>query len=329
MWHDDSYLKAAAEIHRFMTTFLKSPDGAFYVSQDADLVPGQHSGEYYALDDAGRRKLGVPRVDMHTYARENGSAIQSLATLYAATGDEAALKEAQIAAGWVMDHCAIEGGGFRHGADDRGGPFLGDTLQMGRAFLTLYKATADVAWLKRAEAAASFISSHFKNTSGSPGLLTSELRTGRLPSPVAEVDENVASVRFLILLFHYSGKDEYQKLAQEEMRFLASPQVVKSRGFSVAGILLADDELRRPPLHVTVVGRKDDARAAELYAQALRHCAGYARLEWLDPSGPPLPNPDVEYPPLKNAAAFVCKDNTCSSPMTSVEALTKALSRGN
>src|SRR3954451_4220199 len=51
-----SYLQAAQSIHRYLTTFLLSPDGAFYTSQDADLKQGEHAGEYFAMDDAHRRK---------------------------------------------------------------------------------------------------------------------------------------------------------------------------------------------------------------------------------------------------------------------------------
>jgi hypothetical protein len=76
---DPAYLKAAQSIHRYVSEFLRSPDGAFYVSQDADLVPGQHGGDYYALDDAGRRKRGLPAIDKHLYPREQGWMIQALA----------------------------------------------------------------------------------------------------------------------------------------------------------------------------------------------------------------------------------------------------------
>jgi len=52
-------------------------------------------------------------------------------------------------------------GGFRHDEEDVAGPYLGDTLSMGRAFLTLYACTADRAWLNRAEQAAKFIATNF------------------------------------------------------------------------------------------------------------------------------------------------------------------------
>ena len=99
--------------------FLTSPDGAFYTSQDADLVPGEHADEYFALSDAAaRRKRGIPRVDQHIYARENGWAINALAGFYAATGDESALADAIRAAEWIIANRSLPGGGFRHDAKD-------------------------------------------------------------------------------------------------------------------------------------------------------------------------------------------------------------------
>jgi uncharacterized protein YyaL (SSP411 family) len=103
-WQDPESLKAAHDLRRFLDDFLRGPDGAFYVSQDADLVPGEHSAGYFASSDAERRKQGVPRVDQHQYARENGWAIAGLVAQYAATGDETALAEARQAANWVIAH---------------------------------------------------------------------------------------------------------------------------------------------------------------------------------------------------------------------------------
>ena len=112
---DASYLDAARGIARYLRDFLTSPDGAFYASQDADLVPGRHSADYFALDDASRRKQGVPRVDTHVYARENGWAIRGLAVLAQAAADEAALRSARAAAERILLTRVLPGGGFRHG----------------------------------------------------------------------------------------------------------------------------------------------------------------------------------------------------------------------
>ena len=99
----------------------------------------------------------MPRVDKHLYARENGWAICAPSAYAGATGDPAPLNEALRAAGWVMGHRVLAGGGFRHDEADAAGPYLGDTLAMGSAFLALYQATGDAAWLGRAQSAADFI----------------------------------------------------------------------------------------------------------------------------------------------------------------------------
>jgi uncharacterized protein YyaL (SSP411 family) len=39
-WHDPRYLHAAQELQRYLREFLTSPEGAFYTSQDADLLGG-------------------------------------------------------------------------------------------------------------------------------------------------------------------------------------------------------------------------------------------------------------------------------------------------
>ena len=89
------------------------------------MIDGRHSAAYFKLNDAGRRRLGVPRVDRHIYARENGWAITALAVLSQAVPDPACLAEAERAARWVMAHRALGDGGFRHDETDSAGPYLG------------------------------------------------------------------------------------------------------------------------------------------------------------------------------------------------------------
>jgi uncharacterized protein YyaL (SSP411 family) len=55
-WHDEIYLQAASRIRNYLKNFLTSPEGAFYTSQDADLIPGEQGGEYFQLSDGGRRQ---------------------------------------------------------------------------------------------------------------------------------------------------------------------------------------------------------------------------------------------------------------------------------
>jgi uncharacterized protein YyaL (SSP411 family) len=310
LWHDNTYLQAANQIRDYLKNFLTSPEGAFYTSQDADLVPGEHGGEYFQLNDAARRQRGLPRIDTHIYARENGWAINTLATVYAVTGKQDYLDDAIRAANWIIAHRALPGGGFRHDEKDPAGPYLGDTLFTGRAFLTLYAVTADRAWLGRAEEAVHFISTNFK---ADVGYITSAGAAELKSKP--QVDENVGVARLANLLHQYTGKGEYTQIAEHAMRFFSAPGVADRRGFLVGGILLADREIGAAPLHLAIVGRKTDPAARALFAAALKQPVTYKRVEWWDKEEGALPNPDVQYPELQQAAAFLCTDRNCSAPI--------------
>jgi uncharacterized protein YyaL (SSP411 family) len=322
VWHDDTYLQAANRIREYLKNFLTSPEGAFYASQDADLVDGKHGGEYFQLGDSDRRKLGIPRIDTHVYARESGWAINALTVLYTVSGERECLVDAVRAADWICAHRGLAKGGFRHDADDPAGPYLGDTLSMGRAFLALYAATGNRDWLQKAERAIEFISDNFRSdlgylTSGHLGALKSQ----------PQLDENVGLARIANLLWHYSGNEEFKKVAERAMRFVAVPGATDHRGYLVAGVLLADQEMTSSPLHVTVVGRKDDPKAQELFAAAIRQPRTYKRIEWLDEREGALPNADVGYPTLPKAAAFLCTDQACSAPVFAVNDLIEKISK--
>jgi hypothetical protein len=328
--NDPRYAAAAGAIRAYLGKFLTASDGAFNVSQDADLVPGEHSAEYFALDDAGRRKLGIPRIDDHHYARENGWAIEAMAAYYAQTQQPADLEAAMTAATWVITHRAIEGGGFRHGEHDAAGPYLGDTLAMGRAFLTLYEVSSDRSWLVRAEAAADFIAGHFRapgDTATAAGFMTASVAPSDPLKPAPQIDENVAAARFFNLLSHYTGRKSDKELADVAMRFISTPAVARSRTLGIAGMLLADAELKTEPAHVTIIGAKSDSAGRSLFMAALKASPPYSRIEWWDRAEGSLPNSDVEYPELPKAAAYVCAGNACSSPLTDPAKLMSRLNR--
>jgi uncharacterized protein len=319
LWQDPKYLEAARKIEGYLTTFLRDPNGAFYVSQDADLDHETDGHVYYALDDAARRKLGMPRIDKNIYARENGWAISGLVAYFDVTNDPQALATAERAANWVNENRLLAGGGFRHSDNDRGGPFLGDTVAMGQAFLDLYAATGKREWLNAAAKSGDFIAASFRDEAG--GFFTSktaEAKTGVFAKPAKLIDDQTQVVRFMNLLDRYFGGDKYRVQATHAMKYLsgASAEMIRP----LPGVLLADEENAVEPTHMTIVGHKDDPRAQALHAFARAYPARYKRLEWLDLREGALPNPDVEYPDLGEPAAFACSNRICSYPsFTAVE----------
>jgi uncharacterized protein YyaL (SSP411 family) len=325
LWRDPADLQAARDIHRYVAAFLSSPEGAFFVSQDADLVAGEHGGAYYALDDAGRRARGIPRVDTHLYARESAWIANGLVALYAATGDARFLDEALAAARWILAARALPGGGFRHDASDPAGPYLGDTVAAARAFLALYAATGDRAWLARARDAADFMIRTFV-VAETPGFVAAASQS-RVARPRPQRDENVLAARLLNLLFRYTGDERYSRGAEQAMRLLAVKEVAEK--FPAASVLLADAEVTSEPAHLTVVGGRDDARAQALLVAALAYPPAYKRVELWDRREGPLPNSDVDFPELEEPAAFACAAGRCSLPAVRPEDLRTRIARLN
>lgn len=224
-----------------------------------------------------------------------------------------ALADARAALDWAVAERGLDGGGFRHDAQDAAGPYLADSLAMSRALLALYRATGERAALARAARAADFIDARFRGRSGYVGASTA--------SPIAAIatiDDNISIARHANLLSRYTGDARHRAMAKHAFAHLARRDVALSR-LTDAGILIADREINRDPLHLTVVGDKRDPAAAALYAACLRVAGSYKRLDWWDRSEGPLPNPDVAYPPVKTAAAFVCTEQRCSLPIRKPE----------
>ena len=136
---------------------------------------------------------------------------------------------------------------------------------------------------------------------------------GQTLKPTPQIDENIAAARFFNLLARYTGNADYAADAKRAMRFLVTRDVALLRSTS-PGILLADTEVTTDPVHLTIVGAKDDRSALALFQSALRMPSGYRRIEWWDRNEGPLPNADVRYPDLPKAAAFVCTSGACSLP---------------
>lgn len=309
---DARYQQAAGRTHRYLNRFLRGDNGAYFVSQDADLIQGQKAADYFALGDNERMALGIPRIDRNQYSRENAQVAIALQGLYRATGNRQALDDARRAAHWILNNRQRDGGGFRHDTEDGPGqPFLADTLYPAIAFLRLYQATAERQWLHHAIAATDFIRRQFATDSGA---LTASIQAGVPLQPTRDLEENIELTRHAILLAHYSGHSRFRALAKSGLTFLASYSEQQPL-LTEPGILLAADEYERDPTHVVIVGSKQNEQAQKLFSASLALPAEYFRLEWFDRSEGPLYHHDIEYPQLDKPAAFVCTNGRCSVPL--------------
>jgi uncharacterized protein len=307
LFEDPAYRAAADRIYGFLESKLASPGGGFYASMG--MAEGQ------------------PGVDKRQYARETGQAIQGLATYYDATGNKAALSLAIAAADWALRERAMTDGGFRHGDHDAGGPYLADTVEMGAALLALHRSTGERKWLAAAIAAGNFVAATFIDPKTGGFVASASPDAKHLPRPMKQREDNVTTTRFFTLLASYSGELRYREIAEAGMGYLTSPAVLEAYAF-LPDVLLAEEELRNEPVHVTVVGAKADPRSAALYAGALAYPLAYKRAEWWDKAEGKLTNPDVDYPDYPDGpAAFACTRNFCSLPVTDAAAIPAQIDR--
>ena len=296
MFGDPSYRQAADRIYRFLKNTMAAPDGGFYTSM------GLSEGE--------------PGVDRRQYVRETAQAISGLLAYYDATGVVEARDLAIGGARWALASRALPGGGFRHTEQDKGGPYLADNVEMAKALLALHRSTGQREWLTQAQATADFIAKTFIDPATGGFVVSASPEARQLTKPVKQREDNVTAVRMFSLLSSYTGESRYREIAEAGMGYLTSPPVLDAYGF-LPDVLLAEDELRNEPVHVTIVGAKDDPRSAALYRAALAYPLGNKRAEWWDKREGKLANIDVDYPDYPDGpAAFACTSNFCSYPVT-------------
>jgi uncharacterized protein YyaL (SSP411 family) len=306
-WGEPADRDAALSIAAYLELFLWDPAGGYRTSQDADLVPGEHSAAYFALGDVDRRALGVPRVDPHRYASDNGLLIAALADAGAWLRESTLVARAARAADWTIRARGLSGGGFSHDARDDGGPWLADTLAMGEGFAALHDATGEPKWLARSVAAVRFTERRFQAADG----YRASARVESIPglAPLRSGEDNARLALLADRVAERTGDASFRGVAAHALAFAVASDAAP------APVLRAELAVEREGLRVALVGPPD----AALVEAARGLPVVDRRVLRGDPS---------DYPPAQVPTAYVCAGGTCSQPVTDPAALAAvALSR--
>lgn len=313
-WHNAAYILAAQSIADYVDRFLTSPDGAFYTGQSEFQSSSKLDVDYYNLNDQERRKIGVPLIDKHIYARENGLMINALCYLYFMSGNSVYLNKAIKAEQWVYRNLHAAQGGYRHEVGDTSGYYLADNLAMTRAYFQLYKATSDKRYLDLALNTMDFIERKFD---GVNNLIHSEkIKADVNPSDYAML------IRIASILYHYSNNKNYLSLANNVMMYLIKPDQINK--LSPASILLSYKILNAPSLKIIVNGHKDDPNAKLLYVASISIPMFYDYVEWRTGS---LADHHIVSADLGKASAYVCVSQHCSLPIYNPHELSNTIEK--
>lgn len=316
--HDSRWLEPARAVSSYVLDTLQDPNGGFYTSQDADLRRSDGTtilGEqFYALDRAGRRALGIPRIDTAVYADLNGPIIHALTELYRATNDEQWLRAATRAGERLLATHRTARGGFTHGPEQAASELLhlADQAAVGWAFVALHRVTADPRWRDEALAVADFMHAELAAVGGGYYAHSKDpSAVGVFAERRRPLRENSLAAQFLIELAAHVDDDTAARLsarAHETLLAIGSEAQIEMGGKALGRYLVALDLQLAEQLDITIVARPGEPVGDALWRAALGLWEPRAALERSEPG--------QRYPDIGKPAAYLCSETACSRPIT-------------
>ncbi|MBM83382.1 MAG: hypothetical protein CMJ78_22720 [Planctomycetaceae bacterium] len=92
-------------------------------------------------------------------------------------------------------------------------------------------------------------------------------RDSGLPGSDRPVETNITAARWLIKLHHFTAETKCKDWATHALRYVTIPRIARSMGLK-GGLLSADFELRTEPLHLVVIGERDNETSQALFRAA-------------------------------------------------------------
>lgn len=325
-----------------------------FVEKDPDVVaavlarPVEQVREAFAR---GRRRLlearatrPAPFVDRTIYAGWNGMMIS--AVLAAARGlPHAPARDAALRAlnrilrdAYQSPRAGVDGQGFRHVVNTSGGVggLLDDQVHMARALLDAFEVTGDPQYLQIAEQTMAYLLAEFRNSDGAfydtaggtarerqvPGLGLPYVPVQDAPTPAG----NGIAVLALDRLAALTGNAGYRDAAERALRSCAPGNA--SHGVFAATLSHALEMHLDPPLHVVVVGPREDRQTRRLHEAALATYRPGVIVHLHDPSSAngSLPAPvAAEATRRGEPRAYACTATACAAPATEPDALRETI----
>lgn len=322
---DNAWLTAAGDIDRYLAAFMTAEDGTFFTSQEddaPDLPSNLNARDYYlTLDDAQRRRYGVPPVDHAVYTDRNALVIRGYAELASATGDPRWLSKATTAAEAMLarqddrgvfaqyaDSAAVRSDDRMRALPSGDRVYLRPQGVMGLALLAVGQATGQQRWYDAANALAHGLLEALQDPRVGGFFATDDASLDAIAPRRKPLEENAIVAQFLLRTAVLTKDDTLRDAAERAIRAVTSPKFVKSEGVFVANTAMALEMLTTDVVEMSVVGAERDADGATaLFAAA---GAVYEPRKVLHHEAP------GRYPDRGQAALFICNPTACSAPIT-------------
>ena len=308
LFKDEKVLKRAERIVNYVDRFLAAPKGGYYNAQDADLIPGEKSKEYFSLNDVERLKKGIPAVDTNVYTNENAAYAESLLILWATTGNKKYFDKALKCIDVLKEKRAFKNV-YKHGARYTSTVSLNDNLAMLKTLMFAYRATTIEKYKTEAAALANEIDISFNSGSGYFYSYVGESAI----KPTYNVSENIEACRLLNYCSSFFHESRYKKTADELLVFLTSPALVNVIA-TEPGILSAVAELKEEPINAAFM-LKTNAAFKDEYVKATIAFPRFYFNSLVYTKETVVEDKKDLFDAFDNNFTVLCTSSYCSSPM--------------
>lgn len=257
LFGDKEALRKAEHISVYADRFLASRKGGYCNAQDADLVPGQKSKEYFDLNDAERIKKGIPAVDTSVYTNENAAYAESLFILWAASGKQTYYGKAIACVDFLRTQRKYKTL-YKHGSKYIPAISLNDNLAMVKTLMLAYRATQKEIYKTEAGLLIKEINASFNS---GKGYYYAYVGNSAIKATY-NITENTEACRLLNYCSHFFHDTTYKKSAELVFNFLTSSELVNTLS-TEPGILSASEEIVSEPVNAAFMLKKDDALKAD------------------------------------------------------------------
>ena len=314
------YRGAIADVHRYLSQYMKSEQGTYYASTQDRLDKSPQTIDmrsYYKLDDKQRRQHGMPTLDHAIYTDQNARIITGYALAYEATGEqiyldsataamEALLQTRQSDEGWMIqlipgDELLSDERSLTFSAEPK--MFLRTQGHFGLSLLSLFKVSGKAVYRDKAVEIANHMRAALedKDLGGFYGAPDDGSPGRRKP-----LEDNAVAARFLYLLGVLTKQEDHKVAAERAIRASTSDEAVRREGRITGNLAVALELLTTGYVEFSVVGDTGDPASLALL-KAGREVFEPRKVIHFEAAG--------RYPKRSKPAMYICNDDACSVPI--------------
>lgn len=315
---DQHAYKNAIAIHNYCNQFLwNEKEHLFYNSQNADVIEGQDSEDYYAKNEKERLKIGTPSVDQNSYLKENAMLAYAYTFYSLATGLSESKLEARDLTLSILKNYKTHQGVYNRNTSDQVVLAFEDNRRLIDLLLFQYQYLEDQLidkeqLLKTAIEVADNLIQVFGTEKG----MRATYGDSPIQSPIVQLD-NLNAVLTFNLLGHLSGESRFNEQAQLIYSKLDQQELIKKVGY-IPLLLRAQQELREEPYHAVVITHKNQDNTA--FKQWILSCGNPYIIYEEAVIGQFTEEQELMYGGIDSGTLFMCTSSFCSAPMRDREA---------